>query len=68
MQVLQKTGPYVVNMGMVNFFEYLIINLLLILHVDKRQRYVLGTGRETSFLEANVSCCHLTNLSRSTSS
>ncbi|TNV72946.1 hypothetical protein FGO68_gene15287 [Halteria grandinella] len=41
------------NMGIVNFFEYLIINLLLILHVDKRQRYVLGTGRQTSFLEAN---------------
>jgi hypothetical protein len=55
MSVLHKTGTYILNMGLVNFFEYLIINLLLILHVDRRQRLILNSGRQTSFIEANVS-------------
>lgn len=40
-------------MGIVNFFEYLIINLLLILHVDRKQRKLYSSEHEISFLEAN---------------
>lgn len=34
--VFRKTGQYIFNMGAVNFFEYLIINLFLVIHVDRR--------------------------------
>ncbi len=34
-KVLSKTGSYIYSMGLVNFFEYLIVNLLLLLHVDR---------------------------------
>ena len=39
--VFYKAGAYILNMGAVNFFEYLIINLMLIIHVDRRQRAAL---------------------------
>ena len=32
----------------------MIINLFLIIHVDKRQRAIASTGREMTFFEANV--------------
>lgn len=53
MQVLQKTGSYVYHMGLVNFFEFLIINLILVLHVDNRQRTILSMKEEMSFFEEN---------------
>jgi hypothetical protein len=34
-KVLSKAGSYIYSMGLVNFFEYLIVNLLLLLHVDR---------------------------------
>ena len=36
-QVFQKAGSYIVHMGLVNFFEYLVINLMLILHTAKKE-------------------------------
>ena len=33
--VFKKAGAYILNMGTVNFFEYLIINLMLNVHVAK---------------------------------
>jgi hypothetical protein len=54
MNVLSKVGSYIYHMGMVNFFEYLIINLLLIIHVDRKQRAKILTGKEMTFFEANV--------------
>ena len=62
-KVMKKTGSYIFNMGLVNFFEYLIINLLLILHVDKRQRAILSSGREITFIEANVRVISTLNMS-----
>lgn len=35
-RVMRKTGPYIYNMGLVNFFEYLVINLMLTLHVWRK--------------------------------
>ena len=34
--VFGKAGSYIMNMGAVNFFEYLIINLMLIVHVARK--------------------------------
>lgn len=34
--VVSKVGAYIFNMGAVNFFEYLVINLFLVIHVDRR--------------------------------
>jgi len=53
-RVLAKAGNYIYSMGIVNFFEYLIINLLLLLHVDGHQRSLRAAGKSASFLEANV--------------
>jgi len=53
MQVLQKTGSYVYSMGLVNFFEFLIINLLLVIHVDRRQRTIMELKQEMTFFEEN---------------
>ena len=34
--VFFKTGHYIINIGVVNFFEYLIINLLLVIYVYQK--------------------------------
>lgn len=44
-EVYEKAGKYILNMGYVNFLESLIINLILILHVDRKQRAIVSSGR-----------------------
>jgi hypothetical protein len=41
--VFRKTGPYIVNMGAVNFFEYLVVNLLVSVQVSIHQQNLLMT-------------------------
>mmetsp|Transcript_41045 Transcript_41045/g.39550 ORF Transcript_41045/g.39550 Transcript_41045/m.39550 type:complete len:195 (+) Transcript_41045:319-903(+) len=51
--VFRKTGAYIFNMGAVNFFEYLIINLLLVVHVSRHQYSLTLEYQELSFFQAN---------------
>ena len=59
-RVFMKTGQYIFNLGVVNFMEYLIINLFLVIYAykDESQKLVLieksSTGGNTlPFLDQN---------------
>eukprot|EP00347_Sterkiella_histriomuscorum_P003594 403363688 len=52
-QVFQKAGSYIIHNGLVNFLEYLVINLMLIIHTAKRESRYKDTSIEMTFLQEN---------------
>lgn len=61
-RVFKKAGPYIFNLGLVNFFEFIIVNLLLVIRCYWAELKELeeiqkssNTHQSLNFLTANVS-------------
>jgi len=57
-RVFAKAGNYILNIGLVNFFEYIIINLVVVLFAyrdefDKTIQHVRRNLGPISFIDAN---------------
>ena len=62
--MFHKAGHYIVNIGLVNFFEYLVINLLLLIHAAKAEERTKEFKEHLSFFEENVSILNFMTIYR----
>ena len=67
LRVFRKAGPYIFNLGLVNFFEFFTVNLLLVVkcYYDELQeleeiKHSSHPHRSLNFLASNVSTRSLT--------